>query len=167
MGKEIKYLISRAVILFVLVVVLLVVFGDLVSGSSNGSLFLPLVYGGAAPTPIPTPKPTPKPTPIPTPTPTPVPGELWTWVASARDYGDTTLIYAIIPGYCCELIGQKSGKTIYVQAVCPAEPTCEIFPAPPVIPPPFAWGDVEKLTYDSNSKQVCSILWPFNCKDVK
>ena len=32
MGKEIKYLISRAVILFVLVVVLLVMFGDLVSG---------------------------------------------------------------------------------------------------------------------------------------
>ena len=125
------------------------------------------MYGGAASTPIPTPKPTPKPTPIPTPTPTPVPGELWTWVASARDYGDTTMIYAVIPGYCCELIGQKSGKTIYVQAVCPAEPTCEIFPAPPVIPPPFAWGDVEKLTYDSNSKQACSILWPFNCKDVK
>ena len=85
MRKEIGYLVSRTVILFVLVVVLLAVFGDLASGSNNGSLFIPLVYGGAA----------------------------------------------------------------------------------PVIPPPFAWGDVEKLTYDSNSKQACSILWPFNCKDVK
>ena len=119
------------------------------------------------PSPSPTPSPIPSPTPTPTPTPTPVPGELWTWVARAGNVGETTEIYAVIPGYCCELIGQKSGKTIYVQAVCPAEPTCEIFPAPPEIPPPFAWGDVEKLVYDANCQQVCSIQWPFNCVGVR
>ena len=159
--KEIRYLASRTLILFVLVVVLLAVFGDLASGSNNGSLFLPLVYGGAAPVP------SPSPIPSPTPTATPVPGELWTWVARAGNVGETTEIYAVIPGYCCELIGQKSGKTIYVQAVCPSEPTCEIFPAPPEIPPPFAWGDVEKLIYDANCQQVCSIQWPFNCVGVR
>jgi len=168
--RSITYLAAKTLILSALVIVPLMVFGGLASlarGSTNGSLFLPLVYGGAAPTPTPSPTKIPSPTPSPTPTATPVPGELWTWVASARDDGDTTVVYAVIPGYCCELIGQKSSKTIYVQAVCPAEPTCEIFPAPPEIPPPFAWGDVEKLIYDASSKQVCSIQWPFNCKDVE
>lgn len=161
MREEIGYVVSRAVIIFVLVVVLLVLFGDLASGFGSESLFLPLIFNGAAPVP------TPSPTPSPTPTATPVPGELWTWVASARNDGDDTVIYAVIPGYCCELIGQKSFKTIYVQAVCPAEPTCEIFPAPPSIPPPFAWGDVEKLIYDASSQEACSVQWPFNCKNVE
>ena len=111
-----------------------------VGSTGSGSLFLPLVYNGAAPAPTPSPTPTPEPTSTPKPTPTPLPGELWTWVARAGDVGDTTEIYAVIPGYCCELIGQKSGKIIYVQAVCPAEPTCEIFQPPAVIPPPFVWG---------------------------
>ena len=183
--NELRYLFTRGFILLVLVVVLMLVFGDLASGSGNqttiarrtarksiavlheGSLFLPLVYGGAAPVPSPSPTPIPIPTPAPTPTATPIPGELWTWVARAGNVGETTEIIAVIPGYCCELIGMKSGKTIYVQAVCPAEPTCEIFPAPPEIPPPFAWGDVEKLIYDANCQQVCSIQWPFNCVGVR
>jgi hypothetical protein len=168
MREEIGYVISRTLVILVLIVVLMILFGDLAFGSTgSGSLFLPLIYGGAASTPSPSPTPTMEPTSTPKPTPTPVPGELWTWVARAGDVGDTTEIYAVIPGYCCELIGQKSGKIIYVQAVCPAEPACEIFQPPAVIPPPFAWGDVEKLIYDADSKQVCSAQWPFNCEDVK
>jgi hypothetical protein len=124
---------------------------------------MPLVFGGASPVPVITPTSAP----VPTATPTPEPGALWTWVANAGLEDGNTVIYAVIPGYCCELVGQKSVKTIYVRAECPENPTCEIFPAPERIPPPFAWGDVEKLIYPASSREVCSTQWPFNCVGTK
>ena len=174
--EEIAFIGLAALILAILVILIMWSFGIVepvtwraagASGVQSESAHFPVIYSGylATPTmaPVPSATPTSKPSPTPTVTPTPEPGALWTWVARAGNVGETTVIYAVIPGYCCELVGLKSSKTIYVRAECPAEPTCEIFPPPEVIPPPFAWGDVEKLIYDANSQDVCSVQWPFNC----
>lgn len=164
-------------IIFGLLLVLLIGPGGIALADSEYSYIFPRIfsdyYPGGTPTPsiTPTASPTatntPKPTQTPTITPTPGPGALWCWAARAGNVGGKTEIWAVIPGYCCELKAQKSGKTIYIRAECPSNPTCEIFPPPDSIPPPFAWGDVERLIYDASSKEVCSIQWPYNCIDTE
>jgi len=176
--KEISYIAFRTVVLFILVVFLLVVLGEVsgvggTAGSTNA--FLPLVFNTF-------PKPSPVPTPVPVPTPTPIPGVgSWVFVGYAYNYGDITKLYGVKASHCATVEDMKVNKTAWIRSELVPFDECDrggynpeapwpppVFDPPVSLPPEFAYGDVFGLELPYNVKQVCSVYYgESNCIDVR